>query len=174
MHSQYSFHSADEPREAKCTSEFDLARCDNIAELSRISENEFIARERIIRGSLFDRRLKEISRNLDEIRMLLSGCEHGDSISLKQVEYSLHAFMDDILSSGQSMNDGIYHVGHRYAPLARYVRIPHSWERGDPVDFEIGGMKYRVVPPSASRAGELMEFNPAMMTLGVVNSKATK
>jgi hypothetical protein len=173
-------HPENYPGQAYEVSEIDLSvgikleRCIDLDSLIQISHEGFLARERVLRVTLFQTKVADIGYNLNEIRSLLGSTRDRELISLKQVEYSLDALLGDILSSGQSTHRGLNGVEYPYAPLVRYVKIPKTWEAGCPVDFEVAGITYRVVPPSLSRPGELIEFNPAMMTLCVVNSKTTK
>lgn len=151
-----------------------LTKCSDLSILSKMSGNEFVRRQRIIQAMLCEWKANELKFRVNEVRDFVSRMDiySGLTCSLKQAYSALDAFSSEFSEATAFVNHELRgHAADGALPLHRCVRIPNAWCRGDSIEFELNGSRYRTIPPSGSRPGDLVEFDPHMRTLCILNSE---
>jgi hypothetical protein len=147
-----------------------ISSCRDLSSISALARDAFTNRGRIIQRYLCCLKGLEVQEETRQLKDFVAsnGFSTGIGISLSQAEISMKAFINDVLSD-HSSTDTCTPVDFT---LRRgiCVKLPDTWQRGNSIDFDCEGVKYRTTPPSDCVPGEVLEFNPSKKTLVLVNS----
>ena len=147
-----------------------IQSCADLSSVSTLARDAFRSRTRIIQRYLCSLKGLEVQEETRQLQEFVDsyGFAPGIGISLSQAHMSMNAFINDVLSDHSSTPtcSPVDFSSRR----GICVKVPDTWKRGNSIDFDLDGVKYRSTPPSECEPGKVLEFNPSKKTLILVNS----